>query len=160
MNHNEIILKKYYSSQSNLLFIKKKNGKYFIKDEYILYTVSINPLKCPCTSNHICRHIIFILHNQFKLTSNVIKFIHTVLPTFYKFLDINENVNNINNILLAEINKNVVSDACGICLGQMNNDTNFELNECTTCKKYTHRTCLNKWLDKKNADKTCIYCKS
>jgi hypothetical protein len=158
MNSNENILKKYYSSKCNLIFVRKKKNIYFVKDGYILYNVSVNPLKCLCTTNHLCQHIIFILDNKFNLTCNVIKFIHKILPTFYNFLD---DINgNMNNKLLAEINKNVVSDACGICLSQMNNDNNFELNECVTCKKYTHKLCLNKWLNRKNTDKTCIYCKT
>ena len=79
MNDNEAIIKKYGLLNCKFTNIKKKEI-YLVKDGYTTYNVSINPLKCQCSRNILCYHIIFILKKEFGVTDDVLKFTHRLLP--------------------------------------------------------------------------------
>jgi hypothetical protein len=158
MNDNEAIIKKYGLLNCKFTNIKKKEI-YLVKDGYTTYNVSINPLKCQCSRNILCYHTIFILKKEFGVTDDVLKFTHRLLPKICELSSTANKENNINEKLLEEINTNIISDVCAICLSAMNNDNNFCLTECVSCGKFAHASCLQKWFNKKNVPRVCIYCK-
>jgi len=157
MNAIEAIINKYYEVQPKFTIIKKKKGIYIIKDGIMEYNVIINPLKCPCSSNGLCNHTLFVLHHKIGLNLNIVKFIHK-LSNFYELLGTNQ----MNSELLKTIRTTILNDDCGICTFHIGGIEPNSLHECTGCGKFVHRKCLNKWLTTKktNETKTCIYCHS
>jgi|SaaInlStandDraft_5_1057022.scaffolds.fasta_scaffold90613_2 hypothetical protein len=172
MEHNKIEINKFIAKNKNLIINKIKKNNIQIKEGIITFNVSLNPLSCAiCTDNNLCIHKIFVLKEYLKLDLIVIAFFHKITDKFYE----NIKNSNVNDILNEHIQTEILEDECGICFDKLNklskskcsliNEGYFyqqlsEIYECTTCTKYCHMKCIQKW---KNADKnnvTCIYCKN
>lgn len=161
MEENKIAINKYMIKTCTLSIAKIKNNKIQVRDGIVTYTVHLNPLQCPCgkcNSSGLCNHVIFLLNTKFRLSYDVITFIHKLFPIFI------ENINkpNINEILSQKLYGEILTDECGICIEKLH-DSKHDVIECNQCEKYCHKKCLYKWLqaNKKTIEdqnKKCIYC--
>lgn len=156
MEENKIAINKYLSKNNTLCITKTKPNVINVRDGIITYCVTLNPLACQCNSSLLCAHTIYILNVTFKLDFNLMIFFHKLLPTFY--LHIKDP--SLNEILTQMLYDEILIDECGICIEKLHSNKK-EIAECDQCKKYCHRTCLNKWIvanKKNNPDKKCVYC--
>ena len=162
MDENKFSIEKYLSSSKKYIFKGKKNNIYKVQEGRITYDVSLKTFKCPCATNFLCGHLIFILKNIFMLNTNVITFLHTLLPQFDEYLKSQSNYEQFNSYLLNIIKTNILDYNCIICYGSMINDMTFPLYQCDICSKFCHKTCINKWhltqTKQLKCDNTCVYC--
>lgn len=159
---NSAILEKYLiQSMSHLSCYIKKN-KYFVKDGWLIYQISIYPIiKCQCASENIlCNHILHVLDKIFHIDFDILRFFHKL--NIHIANTIAQKKPNINDEIIAIINKQIINDTCGICLEPMNAELLFKhtLFECPKCLKHAHSKCIHKWkITNMTVANDCIYCR-
>lgn len=156
---NSTVINKYFESSGHISCQIKKQ-KYFIKDGWVTYQISKNPiLKCQCCSeNVLCNHMVYVLYKIHGIDLEYLKFFHKINVYISDILTTSPN---INEDIISIIKDHIIDDTCGICLDPMNVKSFIDqtLFECPKCKKYAHSKCIHKWNLKKKI-KECIYCRS
>lgn len=147
-----------YSSAAHLSYYAKKN-KFFVKDGWITYKLTLTPnIKCQCGSeNNLCIHVLHILITKYNIDLNILKFFHKLS---HHIPDVISKEQNVNDELIKIINFSIINDSCGICLEPMTTESLFSqsLHECIMCQKYAHSKCIHKWKTK-DVSRGCIYCR-
>ncbi len=158
MNSNELAIKKYIINKDKFVLSKKYKGKIYIIESNITYIIDPTILSCSCKIK-FCKHIIFLLHNYYKINFNIIKFFHNEKIKIYFSTMSNEF--NLNEQLDKIILEDILNDICGICLNKMTKYEEDSLYECSKCNKYCHKICLKKFVNTNiKIEKKCIYCNS
>lgn len=142
-----------------------------------VYTVIYKPdLTCNCPDakkrQYLCKHICFVICKICKIQDEVI----------FQTCEISDEQLIVIQNKLANIwfNKDIVDDVlcdlygklstktsskddddtelgyddCAFCFNEITKDDQFK---CTTCKKYVHQSCLQRWLERNSS---CIFCRS
>ena len=145
---------------------KKKNKgldltKFIIQDGLIKFNVSFSPFPlCCCNSNNIsfCPHILKILIEYFKITPEIISYLH--IPKLYnelvELLKLNDNNLNYDEILTSSL-CDYFEDECGICCEKLlHKKYKMRLFKCEICSKYVHTACMEQWYRQKSQPSTGI----
>jgi hypothetical protein len=168
-----------YGTNMNLMMIprnkkKKKQNFIKIKDEFIVYNITIkDKIRCQCHNNNkydlYCKHIYFLLNNIFGLSVITICFLN-LKSVYAKFKEIySSSCNDLNRILEDEIYNVLNNYECGICLEKLTKSKSYKIInkdvfECVKCKKMVHTKCMEKWINYKTKEygtyKGCIYCRT
>ena len=137
--------------------VQKTKKEFIIQDGILKLKISFNnKFMCPCNykSLYPCIHVYQILSLNYKLTNDTIKYYYLFTDDMFDILK--KTSIDYENVLMTMINSKVLNDVCGICLNNMKCDE--ILHECNQCKKFIHKLCLSKWIERQSAKKTCIYC--
>jgi hypothetical protein len=138
-----------------MIITKVKNKSQFkAKDGIINYLINLEPsLTCQCGGklDSMCKHMKYLLSSTYYLSDFSINYFNHIYDIFL----LNSYSDNLNEIVEKEIVNKFQNDNCGICLSSLS--SNMDLSQCSSCRKYGHRKCMDKWLIK---SPDCIYCKS
>src|SRR5438128_6224894 len=98
---------------------KKSNLKYYVKDGFVRYVVSLDPeIKCQChkaLSVRLCDHALYILRTEFRLSDFVLEYLHRS-HVHTKFVQLaQEEQPDVSEVLEAELRDLFDTDDCGIC---------------------------------------------
>jgi hypothetical protein len=142
-----------------------------------VYTVIYKPdLTCNCPDakkrQYLCKHICFVICKICKIQDEIIFQTYEIsdqqlIIIQNKLANIWFNKNIVDDVLCdlygklstqASSKHNdtelVYDDDCAFCFNEITKDDQFK---CTTCKKYVHQSCLQRWLERNSS---CIFCRS
>lgn len=157
---------------------KKKNKgldltKFVIQDGVIKFNVLLSPNpSCCCNSNNtsFCPHVLKIFVEYFKITPEIISYLHisTLYDKLIELLKLN-NINTNYDETLSNVLQDYFSDECGICCEKLlHKKYKMRLFKCDICLKYVHTSCMEQWYRQKSQPSTgvkvikkngCIYCR-
>lgn len=143
----------------HVCFIICKFGQIFDIDYFNSYNKIMNDDKLTTILNKAKLFNNFNINdddiNNFKYIS---KMNMDVLDCFQINSNINKQIQNMFHVDNKTLTKEKMSNfICAICC---DSEINIDILTCPDCHNYIHKQCMEIWLNKRNSNKLCVYCRS